>query len=430
MRVLAIFLALFCLLILPVYAEPGTVIDRVPINEKVVAISLENASSSGELEKAVALGEAQNIKMTFFLTGEIVEKNSIVVKKAYDKGFEFGNYGMVLKYWGNSKGADITRELAEASATIQKVTGSVSKVVRPPYNYYENNFFQAASANFLTVVRGLDTSDWTMASSRAVVDSVKNNVQNGDIISFNMGAKYSAAALPEVIRELKSMGYQIVTISELLAKVPSKAAAKPAEARWFSVISSLPASSPKVALTFDDGGSVYRVSRILDILKENGIYATFFLAGNWVDNNPQLVQRIMDEGHEVANHSYSHPVFSWLGSDDMENELVSTENAVKRVTGHSLKKYFRPPYGDYNSAVIETAKSLGYEAVVLWNVDTRDWSGVSAETICNTVFNQVSGGSIILFHLHAVGTPDALSDIIPALKMQGYTLTTIGSMLR
>lgn len=429
MRILAIVLTLCWFMMIPAYAQPAPVIDRVPISDKVVAISIEGITTAVEMENTAALGETQNCKLTFFVSGQFVEKNTVIVKKIYDKGFEFGNYGVNARYWGDTTSEDIIKELAEAGSTLQKATGAVGKVVRPPYSYYEPNFVQAAAVNFLTVVRGQDTSDWTIVSSQAVVDRVKNTVQNGDIISINMKAKHSATALPEIIRELKGMGYQVITVSELLAKVPNKSAPKGPVVRPFGIISSFTEASPKVALTFDDGGSSYRVTRILEILKENGVHSTFFLNGDWIDSNPQLIQRITEDGHEVANHSYSHPVFSWLGPDEIETELASTEAAVKRTTGQPISKYFRPPYGDYNSSVVETVKSLGYEAIILWNVDTRDWSGVSAQTIINTVLNQVAGGSIVLFHLHATGTPDALSELIPTLKAQGYLLTTIGNLL-
>lgn len=429
MRILAIVLTLLWLTMISAYAQPAPVIDRVPISDKVVAISVEGVTTAVEMENAVALGEAQNSKMTFFVSGQFIEKNAIIVKKINDKGYEFGNYGLTTRYWGDATNEDIIKELAEAGTTLQKVTGSTGKVVRPPYSYYESNFVQAAAANFLTIIRGQDTSDWTIASSQAVVDRVINTVQNGDIISINMRGKHSAAALPEIVRELKGRGYQIVTVSELLVKGPNKPAPKNPVVRPLGIISSVAEASPKVALTFDDGGSSYRVTRILEILKENGVHSTFFLNGNWIDSNPQLIQQIVEDGHEVANHSYSHPVFSWLGSDEIESELASTEAAVKRTTGQPISKYFRPPYGDYNSSVVETVKNLGYEAIILWNVDTRDWSGASAQTIINTVLNQVSGGSIVLFHLHAYGTADALSELIPTLKAQGYILTTIGKLL-
>lgn len=429
MRILVMMVVWLFVLAMPVYAEPGVVIDNVPITGKAVAISVEDIRTAAELERVVAIGETHQAKMTFFLSGQFTEKNPVLIKNIFDKGYEFGNYGLAMRYWGELKEDEIANELTGAGAILQKTIGVPAKFVRPPYSYYESAFLKAAAANFLTVIRGVDTSDWTINSPQAIVDKVKSSAVSGDIISINMKARHSAAALPEVVRELKVMGFEIVTVSELLAKVPAKPSKQPQVAHPFAVINRVSEASPKVALTFDDGGSSYKVNTILDILRSNEVRSTFFLSGDWADNNPELVRKIADDGHEIANHSYSHPVFSWLGANDIENELYSTDVAIKKSNGNNPVRYFRPPYGDYNSYVIENVKSLGYEAIVLWDVDTRDWSGVYSETIINRVLSQVAGGSIVLFHLHAAGTPDALSQLIPILKSQGYMLTTVGAML-
>ena len=182
-------------------------------------------------------------------------------------------------------------------------------------------------------------------------------------------------------------------------------------------------------MTFDDGGSGYSVNSILEALRNNGIHATFFVSGEWADNNSSLIQKIAEDGHEIANHSYSHPMLSWLSAEDIEKELLSTEAAIKKAIGYAPQRYFRPPYGDYNAAVADIIRQLGYEAIILWDVDTRDWSGIAPQTIVDRVVDQVSGGSIVLFHLHARGTPDALFSLIPELKARGYILTTVGDLL-
>jgi peptidoglycan/xylan/chitin deacetylase (PgdA/CDA1 family) len=428
-KVLTMLLLWYFTLMGTVYAEPGEIIDNVAITGKAVAISVEDIRTAAELESVVAIGEMEQIKMTFFLSGQFIEKNAVLVKKTSDKGYEFGNYGLTMKYWGQLRDDEIAKELTGAGEILQNTLGVSAKFVRPPYNYYENDFLKAAYANFLSVIRGLDTSDWTINSPQAIIDKIKNSAASGDIISINMKAKHSAAALPEVIRELKGMGFEIVTVSQLLAKVPPKAVKSPKAIHPFAVISRVSEASPKVALTFDDGGSSYRVDTILDVLRANEVHSTFFLSGDWAENNPNLVRKIAEEGHEIANHSYSHPVFSWLGADAIAAELISTETALKKGIGDAPARYFRPPYGDYNNYVIEEVRNLGYEAIVLWDVDTRDWSGLSSETIINRVISQVTGGSIVLFHLHAPGTPDALSQIIPLLKDRGYVLTTVGAIL-
>lgn len=428
MRILIMAIALSFALVTTIFAKEVPVIDSVPSSDRVVAISVENISTVNELEKVVALSETQDIKLTFFLSGQFIEKNPLAVQKAVAKGHEFGNYGLGTKYWGAVSQTEIAKELADAGAILYKTTGVASKIVRPPYNYYETTFLNSSDASFLTVIRGLDTGDWTINSPQAVVDKVKSNMKNGDIISINMKAKYSAAALPEVVSELKNRGYKILTVSELLARA-SVQSDKARVIKSFAIVRHVTEASPKVALTFDDGGSGYSVNSILEALRNNGIHATFFVSGEWADNNSSLIQKIAEDGHEIANHSYSHPMLSWLSAEDIEKELLSTEAAIKKAIGYAPQRYFRPPYGDYNAAVADIIRQLGYEAIILWDVDTRDWSGIAPQTIVDRVVDQVSGGSIVLFHLHARGTPDALFSLIPELKARGYILTTVGDLL-
>lgn len=431
MRIVLVVLGVLFLMAMPAFAASASVIDRVATTDRVVALTLEDIQSTSELEKLISICEKENIRVTFFMSSQVAEFNRLLVKKTYDKGNELGNYGVNHKYWGETKEEDISSELKLAGDALQKVTGSTGKIIRPPFSYYENNFLQAA-ANYLPecrVVRGMDTSDWALKTPQSVVEKVKSSVSPGDIININMQVKPAAAALPEVISELKGMGYKIITVSELVAKAPVQLPPKPVVVRPFAVFSHIAVDSPKVALTFDDGGSRYRVTEILDILKSYGVPCTFFLSGNWVEDNAELAQRIWADGHEIANHSYSHPAFTLLGRDEIESELANDEEAVKKGTGQPIKKYFRPPYGDYNSAVAQAVQDVGYQAIVLWDIDTRDWSGVSAQNMINRVLNQVSSGSIVLFHLHGANTPEAISEIIPSLKAQGYILTTISNML-
>ena len=430
MKVLIVLVFSVFLGIMPVSAAIAPVIDRVDVSDKVVALTVEDIQNANDLEQLVSICEKENIRVSIFMSSKFIEANGLLVKKTFDKGYEFGNYGVNHKYWGEAKEEDIAMELKAAGEVLQKATGSTAKLIRPPYGYYENSFLQAAA--IMTegrVVRGMDTSDWTLKTSQAIIEKVKNSTSSGDVININMQVKPAVAALPEVVSQLKGMGYKIITVSELVARTPAKLPPKPVVIKPFAVFSHLSVDTPKVALTFDDGGSRYRVTEILDILKAYGVPCTFFLSGNWVENNAELAQRMWSDGHEIANHSYSHPAFTMLGRDEIESELASVEEAVKRGTGQAIIKYFRPPYGDYNASVAQVVKEVGYQAIVLWDIDTRDWSGVSAQNMINRVLNQISSGSIVLFHLHGANTPEAISEIIPSLKAQGYTLTTISNML-
>lgn len=197
--------------------------------------------------------------------------------------------------------------------------------------------------------------------------------------------------------------------------------------RPFKVVTRFNVDKPFLALTFDDGGSQRNVRDILDVLSEYGIPGTFFLNGEWVDANPELLLRMVREGHEIANHTYSHARLTYLGLDEIEAEIMDTENSIIKITGKGTN-YFRPPYGAYNEKVKEVVEGLGFQALVMWSVDTRDWNGGTADAIIQEVLDNAGSGSIVLFHLHGANTAEALRTIIPELQNAGYRLTTINGL--
>jgi len=156
-------------------------------------------------------------------------------------------------------------------------------------------------------------------------------------------------------------------------------------------------SSNMVALTFDDGPSPEFTPAILDILREYNVPATFFMVGAHVEKYPEIAQRIVEEGHEIGNHTYNHRNIPTLSTMDLNKELLEATAAITGITG-VYPAYVRPPRGMYGGRFRRLANVLGQE-IVLWTVSTRDWRyGVSADKIVNTIKSRVKGGDIILFH--------------------------------
>ncbi|AEF17691.1 MULTISPECIES: polysaccharide deacetylase family protein [Thermoanaerobacterium] len=183
----------------------------------------------------------------------------------------------------------------------------------------------------------------------------------------------------------------------------------------------------RVAISFDASWGSDKTERLLQILKDKNVKATFFLTGLWIDKYPDLVKKIYEEGHDVENHSNTHPHMTQLSDLEMTNEIKACEEKLVKITGQ--KPYlFRPPYGDYNDKVIETAKSLGYYTIQ-WDVDSLDWRGLDTEAIINRVLPNVKKGSIILFHNNGQFTPEAIPYIIDKLKENGYQIVPISQLI-
>lgn len=185
-----------------------------------------------------------------------------------------------------------------------------------------------------------------------------------------------------------------------------------------------------IALTFDDGPHPRYTPEILDILQEHLIKATFFTIGENAALYPDVLKRCQDEGHEIANHTYSHKDLSRDSLDDICREISSAEDVISRCIDYRTR-LFRPPGGLFGKNVIAAARELDY-TIVLWTVDTRDWDHTPAEVITRRVLEDIDSGDIILMH-DFIGkdspTPEALRKMIPMLLEEGYSFVTVSELL-
>ena len=184
------------------------------------------------------------------------------------------------------------------------------------------------------------------------------------------------------------------------------------------------AGNQYVALTFDDGPNPEYTPVLLDGLKERGVKASFFLLGKYVEENQELVRRMVEEGHLVGNHSFNHVILSKVPVEEAVAEIEKTNDAIKEVTGES-PRYIRPPYGEWNDQLDER---IDMEKV-LWNVDPLDWKVLDREKVAGHIMTYVRNGSIILLHDSYPSTVEAAFEVIDTLKDQGYTFVTVDELL-
>ncbi len=184
----------------------------------------------------------------------------------------------------------------------------------------------------------------------------------------------------------------------------------------------------KIALTIDAAWEDDKTDFILETLDKHGIKATFFLCGFWVEKYPDKVKAIYEAGHELGNHTATHPHMNALGQKEIKKELDDFEEAMVKITGEKTK-VFRAPYGEYNDSVITTVRSLGYE-VLQWDIDTIDWKEErSAETILNSVLPKLHPGCIILSHNNGYKIKEYLPKLIESATAEGYEFVTISELL-
>lgn len=186
----------------------------------------------------------------------------------------------------------------------------------------------------------------------------------------------------------------------------------------------------RIALTFDDGPHPAYTDAILALLDKYCIHATFFVIGQNVGYYPDVLKRVAEGGHEIGNHTFTHPHLAKTNESTLADELARTSGAVERICGQR-PTLFRPPEGVRNKAVASAAKRGGY-TLVLWNIDTRDWTSASAEHIAGEILNNARNGSIVLCHDYVGGvshTAQGLAKAIPLLLEQGYEFVTVSELL-
>lgn len=185
----------------------------------------------------------------------------------------------------------------------------------------------------------------------------------------------------------------------------------------------------KVALSFDAAWGNEDTEELLSILEAHDLHVTFFMTGEWVENYPEDVKAILAAGHDLGNHSENHKNMSELSDEEKKEEILSVHRKVKDITGYDMF-LFRPPYGDYDNALIDVLKDCEYYGIQ-WDVDSLDWKNEGVDAILETVtkHKNLGNGSIILCHNGGEYTAEALDALIIELEAQGYEIVPVSELI-
>lgn len=194
-------------------------------------------------------------------------------------------------------------------------------------------------------------------------------------------------------------------------------------------ICSVETKEKKIALTFEAAWGDEDLVRILEILKEQDVLATFFLTGEWVEKYPEDVKAIQEAGHDIGNHSESHRSMPGLGEEEQKKEIMGAHKRVEALTGIKMD-LFRLPYGNYDDSVIRNIQSCGYYPIQ-WSIDSFDWKDYGADSIVEVVLGheRLENGAVILLHSGTKYTADALKQLIEGLREQGYQIVPVSELI-
>ena len=238
-----------------------------------------------------------------------------------------------------------------------------------------------------------------------------------------------------------------LTAAACAAPAPAPASATPAPAATVSVKAAspeaatpAPATGPKItfsechvdgpyiAMTFDDGPHVTNTPRLLDMLKQRKIKATFFVVGQCAAEYPDIMKRIVAKGHEVANHSWSHPQLSAMSDEKVHAEIQKTHDAIVQATGVT-PKLMRPPFGAFTARQRAWANGIWGYKCILWDVDPLDWKIRNAEHVKTEILKGAVAGSIILSHDIHKTTVDAMPETLDGLLAKGFKFVTVSELI-
>jgi len=197
-----------------------------------------------------------------------------------------------------------------------------------------------------------------------------------------------------------------------------------------------PAECRSVSLSFDAGADRGYAEQILDTLRDEKVPASFGMTGLWAQQNPELVQRMVDEGHELINHTWAHRSFTGfsagrpLGVAERRMDLDRTEELLVGMTGKSTKPMFRPPYGDLDPGVLKDVSDAGYDYTMMWTIDSFGWNHLPAAGIIERCLSRAEPGAIILMHV-GIESEDgpALRTLIAGLRERGYQMVSLTDLL-
>jgi peptidoglycan-N-acetylglucosamine deacetylase len=207
--------------------------------------------------------------------------------------------------------------------------------------------------------------------------------------------------------------------------------------QWFGhTFTGLARGSKQLALTYDDGPNDPHTQRLLDVLARHNVRATFFMIGRYVRQRPDIVRELVRAGHEVGNHTFTHPLLIFKSAQEVRSEVEQCDKALTDAVGEH-PNLFRPPFGGRRPAVLRIARRMGLEPI-MWNVTGYDWNVSAAEPIEHKVASQVRGGNVILLHdgghrefgANRSYTVTATDRLISRYKSEGYEFVTIPQMMR
>lgn len=417
-------------------------VSQVKIPEKLIALTFNGLADDTTMDRLLNELKANDLKATFFIPGVEVAERPAIVKRILHEGHDIENNTLNFVMPEKLSYEEAYLEISLANKVMKEKLGIQPEFVRSRSGDSSRNFEQAAAElNMKVITNNINPQDSNMQSAEEITKYAKRWAKSGSIVELNTYLN------PEVIRTvpmLKKMyakqGYKLTTIKEAMEHEYLTDNYKSNHLNYTDdyknaqpkIVKSFKTNGKKeLAITFDDWSNETTLTKVLDILREHHVKATFFLIGNGAHTSPQLVKQIVDQGHEVANHSYDHADSVKLSPKQLQEAVIKTDEAVSYAIQKPAKSMYRPPYGSIDDKSAKIVAATGIDYIILYDVASFDWDlEISSQNVLHRVFSQGKPGSILGMHIlddsHIL---NVLPTILETYQQQGYKFRTVSDML-
>jgi Predicted xylanase/chitin deacetylase len=422
--------------------EPSKVIPFVYTGGRELSLTFNGMADEETMTRLLDELDKYGVKATFFLPGMRVAEEPELAQEIAARGHEIENNTLNRMDMTHLSYEGVYREIHLANEIIERETGIKPKYVRTKSGDYNDDIRLATAQESMTAVVGysLFLHNWQGESDEDKYLYIRKHITRGGILTVDTEEFNSLIeAIPMIVKAADEVGYKLILMDKLISHGGER---KPLEQlpgydlvhvnpdyenAKYRLIYKQQTDKKEIVLTFDDWGTDYTVTKLLDILDHYKVKATFFVRAKGVEANPNLARAIIEAGHDVANHSYSHPVVTTLSAEQLQDEVVKAHQVITEAIQQKPTMLFRPPTGEIDDHTAKVIAAAGYPNIALYDVTALDWDvNNSAADIVNSIMEQTENGSVILLHmLDDIHTLEALPTVIEKLQAQGYSFVTM-----
>ncbi|MFB9277296.1 polysaccharide deacetylase family protein [Cohnella cellulosilytica] len=429
------------------YSGPmSKVLPFVYTAKKELSLTFNGMSDDVTMDKLLDELDKYGITATFFLPGMRVAEEPDIAKKIIARGHEIENNTLNRLDMSKLDYGQVDKEIRLSNEIIERETGIVPRYVRTRSGDYTDDIRLAAAHNEMeaVVVYSLFLHNWQAESDQEKELYIRKYITRGGIISIDVEENSSLIEdIAFAAKAAEEVGYSFIPLGQLIADGGERKPLEQIEGydavrvnpdyenAKYNLIYNVVTDEKKIALTFDDWGTDYTVTKILDTLARFNIKATFFLRAKGTEGNPNLARAMIEEGHDVANHTYTHPVITTLTPEQLQKDVVKAHQVITEAIQQKPTMLFRPPTGEIDDKSAKIVSAIGFPNIALYDVTTFDWDASnSAKDIVNKVMEKTDKGSIILLHmLDDIHTVEALPTVIERLQKSGFTFVKMADLI-